>query len=85
MSTVTDEDVIGASAYPFGDEVLVELTVRDEDGYLAVHSYQFERTEQGLRPKEPVAPDHRDAVVEALAENDYVLEGGSPAPGDDSG
>ena len=83
MSTVTDEDVIGANAYPFTDEILVEVTTRDADGYLAVHSYQFERTEQGLRPKGSVEAEHRDAVVEALVENDYALEGGSPAPGDE--
>ena len=82
---MTDEDVIGTNAYPFTDEVLVEVTSRDADGYLVVYSYQFERTEQGLRPKGSVDAGHRDAVVEALVKNDYVLDGGNSTSGDDSG
>lgn len=84
MSTVTDEDVIGASAYQFTDEVLVEVTTRDTEGYVVVNSYQFERTGQGLRPKQSIEAEHRDAVVGALTEKDYVL-GGENAPEDGSG
>lgn len=73
-----DEEILGTAAYPYAEEVLVEVTARDEEGYLVVHSYQFEYADDVVRPKEEVDPDHRAAVREALERKGYGLEGSRP-------
>lgn len=68
------DEIIGTSAYPFHDEVLVELTCRDGDGDLMVLSYQFEYNGDGtLKPLTPVEPDHHDVVRSTLEEDGYSL------------
>lgn len=65
------EAVVGASAYPYSHEVLVEVTCRDVDDHLVVYSYPFDPGEDGLvTPVEPVPERHREVVRDALAEKD---------------
>lgn len=73
-----EADVIGATAYPYTGEVLVEVTGRDAEGYLVVTSYQFEYADGELRAKQPIEPPHVDAVRRALAEKDYALASEPP-------
>lgn len=69
------ESVVGASAYPYSHEVLVELTCRDAEGHLVVYSYPFEPHDDGTcRPVEAVPDRHLEAVTDALAEKDYEPE-----------
>jgi hypothetical protein len=63
------EVVVGASAYPYSHEVLVEVTCRDAEDHLVVYSYAFDPGEDGaVSPVEPVPERHREVVAEALAE-----------------
>jgi hypothetical protein len=67
-----DEDVVGASAYPYANEVLVEVTCRDVDDHLVVYSYAFDPGDDGLvSPVEAVPERHREVVSDALAEKGH--------------
>lgn len=69
------ESVVGASAYPYSHEVLVELTCRDPEGHLVVYSYPFEPPDDGTcRAVETVPDRHREPVTDALAEKDFEPE-----------
>jgi hypothetical protein len=66
------EAVVGASAYPYANEVLVEVTCRDADDHLVVYSYAFDPGDDGLvSPVEPVPERHREVVEDALAEKGH--------------
>lgn len=76
-----NEAVIGATAYPYRHEVLVEVTCRDDEKDLVVYSYAFEPNGEGtVRPFETVPARHREVVVDALAEKDYEPETGLTGP-----
>lgn len=67
-----EETVVGASAYPYAHEVLVEVTCRDEDDHLVVYSYPFDPDEDGTAvPVDTVPERHCQTVTDALAEKDY--------------
>lgn len=67
-----DETVIGATAYPYSQEVLVEVTCRDAEDDLVVYSYAFEPDgNETVRPHESVPDRHREVVIDALAEKDF--------------
>jgi hypothetical protein len=71
-----DEEITGATAYPYAHEILVEVTCRDADGDLVVYSYAFDPADDGTAtPAEPVPDRHRDVVTEALAEKDIEPDG----------
>jgi hypothetical protein len=67
------DDVVTVGVHEFPGEVLVEVTRRDDDGYLVVRSFQFETCEEGLVPAEPVPDDVDDVVSDALSEEGYEL------------
>lgn len=75
-----DEEVIGSDAYAYTDELLVEVTCRDADGHLVVHSYpcRFE-DEDRVTPAEPVPDGHVEAVEEAVSAAGYRFVG-NPRP-----
>lgn len=67
-----NEAIIGATAYPYTYEVLVEVTCRDAEEDLVVYSYAFEPQDEGIvRPHETVPDRHREVVVDALAEKNF--------------
>lgn len=69
---MSDEEVIGSDAYAYSDELLVEVTCRDEDGHLAVHSYPFTYAEDDrVEPAEPIPTGHRDAIQTAVEQSGY--------------
>lgn len=69
---MSGEEVIGADAYAYSNELLVEVTCRDEDGHLAVHSYPFEYVEgDRVEPAEPIRSGHRDPIRTAVDEAGY--------------
>ena len=74
-----EESIVDATAYAYTGEVLVEVTSRDADGHLVVHSYAF-RPEEGttVTPLEAVPDRHASVVGDALAEKG--LETGTDAP-----
>jgi hypothetical protein len=73
LNTVSEQEaVVGASAYPYANEVLVEVTCRDVDDHLVVYSYAFDPGDDGLvRPVEAVPERHREVVSDALAEKGH--------------
>lgn len=69
------ETVIGATAYPYAREVIVEVTCRDGDDHLVVYSYAFESSGGAtVRSVETVPDRHCGAVADALAEKDFEPE-----------
>lgn len=75
MGVSENEAIIGATAYPYTQEVLVEVTCRDAEKDIVVYSYAFEPDGEGIvRPFETVPDRHHEVVVEALAEKDYEPE-----------
>jgi len=69
------EDVVGATAYPYSREVLVEVTCRDDDDHLVFYSYAFEPCDDGVvSPNESVADRHISVVVDALDDENDDLE-----------
>lgn len=69
------ETVVGATAYPYSHEILVEVTCRNGQEDLVVYSYQFESADDGqVRPVEAVPRRHGEPVEAALAEKDYEPE-----------
>lgn len=74
------EEVIGASAYEFVEEVLVEVTCRDDDGDLIVYSYPFSGGDNGhVAAADPVPREHRQIVLQALEDSGYDLPSDSVA------
>jgi hypothetical protein len=69
-----DEDVINSDAYAYSNELLVELTCRDADDHLVVHSYPCEVENGVASPHEPVVGEHLPAVREAVREHGYELD-----------
>lgn len=66
------ETIVGATAYPYSHEILVEVTCRDGDDDIVVYSYPFEPSGDGeARPVEAVPRRHGEPVAEALAEKDF--------------
>jgi hypothetical protein len=66
-----DEAVIGATAYRYAHEVIVEVTCRGADDDLVVYSYAFRSDDDGeLRPAGTVPDRHCEVVADALAEKD---------------
>lgn len=64
--------MIGATAYPYANEILVEVTCRDADDDLVVYSYAFDPGDDGTATAAETVPDRHSAVVEeALIEKDY--------------
>lgn len=66
-----DTRVVTVGVHEFPGEVLVEVTRRDDEGYIAVRSYQFRENGGGLAPLEPVPDDLEEAVRTALTEKGY--------------
>jgi len=70
-----EEAVVGASAYPYSHEILVEVTCRDPEKGLVVYSYAFEPGDDGTAATvQPVPDRHCEAVAAALAETEYEPE-----------
>jgi hypothetical protein len=71
-----EQEVITTSVYPYQDELIVELTLRDAENTLIVTSYQFHRpgTDSAVVPKYGIEPDHRDLVEAALVAEGYELD-----------
>jgi hypothetical protein len=74
---VTDDEVIiGATAYPYAHEILVEVTCRDGDEDLVVSTYAFDPGDDGTATPVDRVPDrHRRVVTEALAEKEFEPDG----------
>lgn len=71
----SEEAVVGASAYPYSHEILVELTCRDPEEGLVVYSYAFEPGDDGTASAvQPVPERHCEAVEAALAEKEFEPE-----------
>ena len=67
------DQVNSARAIKFGGDLLVELQGTDNQGTIAVISYEFDVGDesQELTPKEPIDDEHVSIVRDALGENRF--------------
>ena len=63
-----------SNVFPYRDEVVVELAVRDPDRDVEIRSFQFEYCdEELLRPKGTLGDELRDDVERALEREGFRL------------
>jgi hypothetical protein len=63
-----------SNVFPYRDEVVVELAVRDPDRDVEVHSFQFDyRDESTLTSKGTIGAEFRADIEAALAEEGFEL------------
>jgi hypothetical protein len=68
------DDVVAMGVHEFPEEVMVEITRRDEEGFLVVRSFQFDYGEDDeLLPVQPVPDPFRETVDVALTDAGYVF------------
>ena len=67
------DQVNSARAIKFGGDILVELQGMDNQGTIAVISYEFDFGDEGheLTPKEPIDDEHVSIVRDALVEDGF--------------
>ena len=67
------DEVVAVGVHEFPNEVLVEVTRRNEEGFLVVESFPFEEGEYGLEPTMTVPEEVEETVSSALIEDGYAL------------
>lgn len=68
-------ELLNTAVYPYMDEVVVELTMKDETDVLVVESYQLEKLDDDhVTPKTSLPTEHARNILEALHDEGYQVE-----------